>query len=68
MNALMVEARGVRKHFGSAKILKGSRPAGRARVRHLPYRAVGIGQDDLPEVHQSPRKRRLLEGFTSITS
>ena len=58
MSAPMVKAEGVHKRFGRLEVLKGISlevAAGRGR---LPARPVGLGQVDVPALHQPPREDR----------
>ena len=58
-DAPMVVAQGVRKHFGRLEVLQGHRPDGRSAGEvHGHPRPVGLGQVDVPALHQPPREDR----------
>ena len=51
----MVKAEQVHKCFGRLRGAQGDRPRGRPRRGHVHRRALGLGQVDVPALHQPPR-------------
>ena len=68
MTEPMVKAEGVHKRFGRLEVLKGIYARGQPRRGDVHARAVGLGQVDVPALHQPPREDQRRAGCRSTAS